>query len=82
MALHACVCCVFYHICPCLFSPTTEASLLGLPVQYIPPLSRPRLDSDGAVIYDKQTEGKEGEMEAGAEVATSISSPLGFVCLL
>ena len=60
-----CLCCVFYHVCPCLFSCTAEASHLRLPVQYIPPLSGPRLDSDGAVICDKQTEGKEGEMVRG-----------------
>lgn len=51
------VCCAFYHVCPCPFSSTAEASHLRLPIQYIPPLSRPRLDSDGAVICDKQTEG-------------------------
>lgn len=60
---YVCVCCVFYHVCPCLFSSTAEASHLRLPVQYIPPLSHPRLDSDGAVICDKQTEGKEKEIE-------------------
>lgn len=62
---YACVCCVFYHVCRCPFSSTAEASHLRLPMQYIRTLSCPRLDSDGAVICDKQTEGKEREIEGG-----------------
>lgn len=60
------VCVVFsVMFVPCLFSLTAKASHLRLPIQYVPPLSRPRLDSDGAVICDEQTEKKEREIAGG-----------------
>lgn len=46
---------------PALFSFAAEGSHLRLPIQYIAPLSCPRLDSDGAVIGDRQTRGRRGD---------------------
>ena len=64
-----CVCVVFSIMFAPLvpFSSTAEASHLRLPIQYITPLSCPRLDSDGAVICDKQTEGGRGGGGSGTE---------------